>query len=65
MQGGVAHLAHFIEPATILTVSIAAVYLIGWSYLGGYLQRVGILPEPLYPPKAGNEGAQVREVASI
>jgi hypothetical protein len=43
-------LAHFIEPATILTVSIAAVYLIGWSYIGGYLQRVGIQPSSVELP---------------
>src|SRR5688572_19149838 len=42
--------AQFIEPATILTVSVAAVYLIGWSYLGGYFQRVGFLPNSLALP---------------
>lgn len=43
-------LTHFIEPATILSLSIAAVYLIGWSYVGGYLQRVGIQPSSVELP---------------
>ena len=45
-----AGVAQFIEPATILAVSVAAVYLIGWSYIGGYFQRVGIQPSSLELP---------------
>jgi hypothetical protein len=39
--------AQYIEPATILTLSVAAVYLIGWSYMGGYFHRIGIQPTSL------------------
>ena len=40
----------YIEPATILTLSVAAVYLIGWSYMGGYFHRIGIQPASLDLP---------------
>ena len=40
--------AQLIEPATILTLGVAAVYLIGWAYLGGYFQQVGFLPNSLW-----------------
>src|SRR5688572_33249890 len=31
-------------------MSVAAVYLIGWSYLGGYFQQIGFLPNSLELP---------------
>ena len=32
----------FLEPATILTVTIGAVYYLGWQYVDGYFRRIGI-----------------------
>ncbi len=33
---------NFLEPATILTLMIGAVYFLGWTYMDGYFRRVGI-----------------------
>lgn len=46
------YFAQYIEPATILTLTIAAVYLIGWSLMGGYFHRIGIPQTSLELPIA-------------
>ena len=35
-------LARYIEPATFLTIALATTYFIGWSYIDGYFERLGI-----------------------
>lgn len=48
------NVSKLIEPATILALTIGAVYYLGWNYVDGYCQRIGLnhesmdFPTPYY-----------------
>ena len=43
-------ISEYIEPATIITLTIGAVYYVGWSYTNGYFERLGIQHDSLEFP---------------